>query len=164
MAYDVSRPAASVSVEGSTVDVFDIGISYDDVIPYLYSPSSSIILCYSVISPTSFEHISSKWIPQLSALSSHTSPPILLLATKSDLRNNQQLIQRLERAGQQPVSEKEGRNLAKLIHASYFEELSLVGEGEEEREEKVKKVFELAAELCFASKKKEKEQGCCVVI
>ena len=51
-----------------------------------------------------------------------------------------------------------------MINANLFEEVSLVGERGGEAEERVKRVFMHAADLCFAAAKKERAQGCCVVI
>ena len=59
---------------------------YDKIRPLSYPGTDVFILCYSVIDMDSFNHVTSKWIPEVTGHSPNT--PIILVATKSDLRTN----------------------------------------------------------------------------
>jgi Ras-related C3 botulinum toxin substrate 1 len=48
------------------------------------------LVCYSVVSPTSFENVQAKWIPELR----HHAPnaPVILVGTKTDLRDDPVIV------------------------------------------------------------------------
>eukprot|EP00898_Chlorokybus_atmophyticus_P003791 jgi/Chlat1/4412/Chrsp29S04623 len=58
--------------------------------PLSYRDADVLILCFSLISRASFENITSKWLPELR----HYAPdvPIVLVATKLDLREDEDFI------------------------------------------------------------------------
>ena len=60
---------------------------YDRLRPLSYPQTDIFMMCFSIISRTSFENIKSKWWPEVS----HHCPgaPIVLVGTKSDLRDDQ---------------------------------------------------------------------------
>ena len=72
-------------------------------------------MCFSVISPSSFENVRSKWYPEIS----HHAPgvPFLLVGTKIDLRDDDDQIARLKEKGLEPISEAKGRALAAQLGA-----------------------------------------------
>lgn len=61
---------------------------YDRLRPLSYPQTDVFLVCFSVVSNTSLENVSAKWIPEIQ----HHCPnvPILLVGTKSDLRNGEQ--------------------------------------------------------------------------
>jgi small GTP-binding protein len=63
---------------------------YDRLRPLSYPQSDVFLLCFSLISRTSLENAASKWAPELRAFDARngTQTPIILLGTKSDLRND----------------------------------------------------------------------------
>ncbi len=64
-----------------------------------------------MVNPTSFVNIAIKWIPELQ----HRCPdtPILLVGTKIDLRNNKDMLKKLEDRGSGVISKEEGEHMAK---------------------------------------------------
>lgn len=51
-------------------------------------------------------------------------PAIILVGTKSDLKEDRQTLEELSRAGQAPISEEEGKQMAKEIGAVKYLECS----------------------------------------
>ena len=98
--------------------------------------------------PSSLANIPVKWAPELE----HFCPriPIVLVCNKIDLRNDQVILQRLEKAGKLPVTSAEGKKVAKRIKAVAYHECSAkTGEG-------VHAVFETAVRATFRKKKTDK--------
>ena len=121
---------------------------YDRLRPLSYPDSDVIIVTYSIDNPDSFNNVTAKWIPEVQ----HHCPkvPIILVALKADLRNDQATIERLQTTRQIPVSVKEGKDLAEEIGAYKFVECSakqVIG---------VREVFEMAV----MSTIKKKQKGC----
>ena len=61
---------------------------YDRLRPLSYDQVDIVIICYDVTSPTSFENVQIRWIPE----TKHFCPeaPIILVACKTDLRHDTQ--------------------------------------------------------------------------
>ena len=55
------------------------------------------LVCFSVISPASYENVKAKWCPEIQ----HHAPgvPIILVGTKSDLRNDTEKMKELSSKG-----------------------------------------------------------------
>ena len=61
--------------------------------PLSYPDTNIVVLCYAINSPASYENINFKWIPELRK---HLPEiPILLVATKVDLREDDAAMQAL---------------------------------------------------------------------
>ena len=60
------------------------------------------LLCFSIISPASFENVSAKWYPEVSHHCPNT--PIILVGTKLDLREDKDTIDRLREKGLAPIT------------------------------------------------------------
>ncbi len=77
------------------------------------------LLVFSIISPSSFENVSSKWLPELQ----HYCPkiPIVLVGTKSDLREDKQILKYLNEKRQTPITYEQGLQKAKECGAKYME-------------------------------------------
>ena len=67
---------------------------YSRLRPLSYPQTDCFLICYSCISPTSFQNVKATWFEEVR----HYCPnvPIILVATKSDLRNDSYAISRLE--------------------------------------------------------------------
>eukprot|EP01119_Soliformovum_irregulare_P015990 TRINITY_DN4588_c0_g1_i4.p1 TRINITY_DN4588_c0_g1~~TRINITY_DN4588_c0_g1_i4.p1 ORF type:complete len:115 (-),score=32.44 TRINITY_DN4588_c0_g1_i4:49-393(-) len=111
-------------------------------------------MCFSIISPSSFENVSAKWYPEVS----HHCPstPIILVGTKLDLREDRETIDRLREKNMAPISYEQGMGKAKEINAIKFMECSAL------TQKGLKNVFDEAirAVIAPAPKKKQKKGGC----
>ena len=78
---------------------------FDRVRPLSYPGSHIVLLCFSVTDPDSRELMCKRWMPELN----HFLPgiPVVLVACKTDLRENQGALNALAREGKTPVSEAE---------------------------------------------------------
>ena len=107
---------------------------------YLYSQTDVFLICFSVVSPSSFENVTSKWCPEIK----HHCPdaPILLIGiitadkgiiwyehvplagTKIDLREDKEALQALSDNGHSPIKREQGQKLANKIRAVRYLECS----------------------------------------
>jgi len=101
---------------------------YSRLRPLSYPQTDVFILCYSVVSPASFDNVNSIWTPELK----HHCPdtPIVLVALKTDLREDEQVASWLEKKGLRVISSEEGQAMAKEVGAvEYMECSALTREG-----------------------------------
>ena len=63
-----------------------------------------ILLCFSVISTTSFKNVRDRWIPEL--IRHNVGAPIILVGMKSDLREDPAELERLKDKGDEHVNEE----------------------------------------------------------
>lgn len=112
---------------------------YDRLRPLSYPQTDVFVVCFSVDNPSTYDNVDRKWIPELR----HHCPtvPILLVATKVDLREDRNVIEALAKKGSTPLQKVRGLELAKKIGAfTYLECSSLTQKG-------LKEVFTTAAEV-----------------
>ncbi len=95
---------------------------YDRLRPLSYPGTDIFFLCYSCVSRTSFTNIETKWLPEILHHSPNT--PIVLIATKCDLKTDQNTLDRLRDKNLTLVSAEEGAALAKRLKLSGFCETS----------------------------------------
>jgi small GTP-binding protein len=80
------------------------------------------ILCFSVVHPDSFHNVKQKWLEELKRSCPDT--PYILVGTKIDLRDNEEVIQKLAVKNKQPITTKMGEKKAKEIKAKCYVECS----------------------------------------
>ena len=118
--------AVNISIQGKPyqLGLFDTAgqEEYDRLRTLAYPNTDVFMVCFSVASPTSFENIKEKWIPEIK----HYCPkiPIVLVGTQSDLRGDPATISMLSRAKQHFVTQEEGQRLAKQVRAVAYSECS----------------------------------------
>ena len=125
-----------------------------------YSQTDVFLLCFSVISPASYENVRAKWHPEVQ----HHCPTtkILVVGTKIDLRDDSAALQRLKEKNLEPISFQMGQQLAKDINAvKYMECSALTQKG-------LKDVFDEAIRAVIAPQPKKggaggKRGGCVLV-
>nr|CAG4719236.1 unnamed protein product [Naegleria fowleri] len=108
------------------------------------------VIAFSVVSRTSFENALSKWYPEISFHSPNT--PFVLVGTKIDLRDDMKEIEKLKREGTEPITRKEGEEMAKKMKAYDFCECSA------KNKTGLKEVFATVIEA-YINPKKNKEGG-----
>jgi len=116
---------------------------YDRLRALCYPQTDVFLMCFSVISPSSFENIKIRWYPELQ----HHCPgtPCLLVGTKIDLREDAAVIEGLKNQGLAPITREQGDAMCKEIGAnSYVECSALTQKG-------LKTVFDEAARIVVGS-------------
>jgi len=150
--------SANVMVDGRPVN---LGLwdtagqeDYDRLRPLSYPQTDVFLICFSIISPHSFENVKSKWWPEIQ----HHCPdvPIILVGTKSDLRNDPNMTQQLASKGLRMVSLEEAGSRAREVGAVCYMECSAL------TQEGLKNVFDEAIRAAL-NKKQPKQEGCCVI-
>lgn len=120
--------STQVSVHDHTVNLEFIDSSgsevYDSFRPLCYNGVNIFIICFSIASPTSYENVKKKWFPEVK----HHCPnvPIVLVGTKTDLRDNQQILEKLKEQNQITVTQQQGNEMAKQINAVKYVECAAV--------------------------------------
>ena len=125
---------------------------YDRLRPLSYPQTDVFLVSFSIISPHSFDNVKSKWWPEVQ----HHAPgvPIILVGTKSDLRNDQSMISQLQSKGLHVISNEEAQNRAKEIGAvKYLECSALTQDG-------LKTVFDEAIRAALMKPAQKKKGGC----
>lgn len=151
--------SANVMVDGKPVN---LGLwdtagqeDYDRLRPLSYPQTDVFLICFSIISPHSFDNVKSKWWPEIQ----HHAPgvPIILVGTKSDLRNDESMKAQLASKGLGVVSQEAARDRQKEIAAvSYMECSALTQEG-------LKNVFDEAIRASLNKKPAKKKKGCTIL-
>lgn len=117
------------------------------------------LLCFSVITPSSFDNVKSKWYPEIS----HHCPDAktMLVGTKIDLREDQETRENLK--GEKLPTPEMGQALAQQIGAvAYLECSALTQEG-------LRRVFEEAIRAVIGrgdakdDKSVKKKRGCIIL-
>lgn len=109
-----------------------------------YPDTDVFLICFSVVSPTSFRNIRSKWLPEIqrylggSGGPSSRRNPFILVGTQCDLRNDVSVLVELARYNEQPVTDAQVRDLTQTIGADCYIECSALTQWN------LKKVFDTA--------------------
>ncbi|KAH9180233.1 P-loop containing nucleoside triphosphate hydrolase protein [Lactarius sanguifluus] len=107
-----------------TLGLFDTAgqEDYDRLRPLSYPQTDVFLVCFSVTSPASFENVKEKWFPEVH----HHCPgvPCLIVGTQVDLRDDPQVMEKLQRQKQRPVAPEQGERLARELGAVKYVECS----------------------------------------
>ncbi|XP_025234252.1 ras-related C3 botulinum toxin substrate 1 isoform X1 [Theropithecus gelada] len=71
------------------------------------------LICFSLVSPASFENVRAKWYPEVRHHCPNT--PIILVGTKLDLRDDKDTIEKLKEKKLTPITYPQGLAMAKEI-------------------------------------------------
>jgi len=125
---------------------------YDKLRPLSYPQTNVFLLCFSVLSETSYKNVKTKWWPEVTH---HCNTHNLLVGTKIDLRSDPTFIASLNDKGLKPISTEQGQQLATDIKAiNYMECSALTQVG-------LKEVFDFAIKTVLIPHKREvKRSGC----
>jgi len=140
--------SANVMVDGKGVNLglWDTAgqSDYDRLRPLSYPQTDVFIIAYSIVSPSSFDNVTSKWLPELRHHNPHT--PILLAGYKTDLRGDSNASIRGT-----VISPAEGQALARSLGLVYRECSALTQHG-------LKDVFDTSVRLAQGTLKERKFQ------
>ena len=118
---------------------------YDRLRPLSYPQTDVFLVCFSVISPTSFDNVRSKWVPEIDHhRPMYVNAKMILVGTKSDLRRDPEVLARLRDRGMETIEVERAIALAKeLKFDAYCETSSLTGAG-------VKECFDTAIRMTMS--------------
>jgi len=121
---------------------------YDRLRALCYPQTDVFLICFSLVTPSSFENVKLRWHPELK----HHCPdtPYIVVGTKLDLRDDPQALETLKKQRLSPIATEEGKRLAEEIGASAYCECSGM------TQKGLKTVFDEAARAVI---KKTKQQG-----
>ncbi|KAG0351581.1 Rho GTPase protein rac1 [Podila minutissima] len=118
--------SANVMVDGKPIN---LGLwdtagqeDYDRLRPLSYPQTDVFLICFSLVSPPSFENVKTKWNPEIS----HHAPniPTILVGTKLDLREEKETLDKLREKRMLPITYPQGLQMAKEISAVRYLECS----------------------------------------
>ncbi|POS87713.1 Rho GTPase [Erysiphe pulchra] len=118
--------SASVMVDGKPIS---LGLwdtagqeDYDRLRPLSYPQTDVFLICFSIVSPPSFDNVRAKWFPEID----HHAPsvPIILVGTKLDLREDHATLESLKQKRMDPVTYDQALIVAKEIRAHKYLECS----------------------------------------
>ncbi|EFA86177.1 hypothetical protein PPL_00739 [Heterostelium album PN500] len=102
--------------------------TYDRLRPLCYPGTAVFLVCFSTISPPTFESVSTKWIKELKRHAPKV--PIILVGTKIDTRDDTEVLDCLKEKGVVPITYQQGLAKLKEIRAhKYMECSALTQEG-----------------------------------
>merc|ERR1712137_102587 len=120
-AYESYETYINIDNKSEKISIYDT-VGQDDFSrtrDLIFSKVNAVLLCYSIISPTSFDNITEKWLPEIKQ--NNPDCRIILVATKADLREDESILTRLSERGYSPITTKQGKTLAKSISADFIE-------------------------------------------
>jgi len=122
---------------------------YDKLRPLSYPDTHVFLCCFSVVNPSSFSNVKTKWVPEIR----HNCPdtPIILVGTKLDLRDDEEMIKKLKEKEQNPITTEMGKKMSQEIGAVGY------GECSARTQKGLKEAFNLAIEAVLAPKAKKQE-------
>lgn len=132
--------AVNVKVDGNPVclQICDTAgqDDFDKLRPLCYPLTDVFLLCFSVVSPTSYHNLVEKWLPEIRSYNPKT--PIILVGTQSDLRTDVNVLIELSDNRESPITEIEAKERAEKINAVTYVECSAL------TQHNLKEVFDTA--------------------
>ena len=124
---------------------------YDRLRILAYPGTDVFLVCFSVMSQTSLQNVVETWVPELR----HQAPraPLILVGTKTDLRDNTAALQELQKKRQRPVTFEDGQKFAKKHKFDAHVECSAL------TQKGLKNVFDEAILAVLSPKKPETKLG-----
>jgi len=117
-----------------------------------------IVVCFSIVHPTSYDNCHMKWILEANTICPNV--PCILVGTKLDLKENENVINKLSANGQSPISYQQGISLSQRINATkYIECSSFTKEGIKDIFSEITKLARLQSEK-IKKKRTKKEKRC----
>uniref|UniRef100_K7FPF0 Cell division control protein 42 homolog n=1 Tax=Pelodiscus sinensis TaxID=13735 RepID=K7FPF0_PELSI len=124
LVFDNYAVTVMIGGEPYTLGLFDTAgqEDYDRLRPLSYPQTDVFLVCFSVVSPSSFENVKEKWVPEIT----HHCPktPFLLVGTQIDLRDDPSTIEKLAKNKQKPITPETAEKLARDLKAVKYVECS----------------------------------------
>ncbi|NXL85968.1 RHOB protein, partial [Alectura lathami] len=120
--------ATDIEEDGTEMELilFDMSgkdeVSYRNLRSVFYEDTNVILICFSVDRPDSQQNILDFWVPEIKLFC--PTVPIILVATKIELRDDEDIRKKLATQGYEPINTIEGKALAARIGAYAYLECS----------------------------------------
>ncbi|XP_048378633.1 ras homolog family member Ub [Stegostoma tigrinum] len=109
---------------------------FDKLRHFCYHKTDVFLLCFSVVSPSSFQNVTEKWMPEIRQ---HCpTAPVVLAGTQCDLRGDVKVLIELAKCKEKPVPQAAARALSEKMGAVAYVECSSL------TQKNLKEVFDLA--------------------
>ncbi|KAM3877152.1 ras homolog family member Ua [Diretmus argenteus] len=132
--------SAVVSVDGQPVKLQLCDTAgqdeFDKLRPLCYTNADVFLLCFSVVSPASFQNVPEKWVPEIRRHAPLV--PLVLVGTQCDLREDVKVLIELAKYRERPVDPADARDCAVEIGAVAYMECSSL------TQKNLKEVFDAA--------------------
>merc|ERR1719341_3077488 len=119
---------------------------------YLIQIPDIFLACFSVMSPESFDNIDAKWPKEVRH---HSQAPLMLVGTKSDLRDDEAELDKLKKNNRSPVAAATAQRYAKENGFTKYMECSA------KNQKGLKDVFDEAIKIVLNKDKQPKKQRFC---
>jgi len=119
---------------------------YERLRPLSYRTTNCFLICFSVDSQNSYENVADKWAPEVKHFRPKT--PIILVGTKTDLRNDPKIY---------CLKEQDGMKLRQSIRAQKYVECSSV------TREGIDNVFQEAIHAILGHTEKSRRRICSIL-
>ncbi|KAI0217931.1 cell division cycle 42 [Lamellibrachia satsuma] len=155
--FDNYAVTVMIGGEPYTLGLFDTAgqEDYDRLRPLSYPQTDVFLVCFSVVSPSSFENVKEKWVPEITHHCQKT--PFLLVGTQVDLRDDPATLEKLSKNRQKPISLEQGEKLAKELRAVKFVECSAL------TQKGLKNVFDEAILAALEPPEPQKKRKCVIL-
>lgn len=98
--------SATVEIDGRSVSLglYDTAgqEDYDNLRKLSYPETNVFLLCFSVVSPTSYENARYKWFEEIKEFSANAV--VIVVGTQIDLRTDKDVIKKLKESKKSPIS------------------------------------------------------------
>ncbi|XP_010189524.1 PREDICTED: cell division control protein 42 homolog isoform X1 [Mesitornis unicolor] len=154
--FDNYAVTVMIGGEPYTLGLFDTAgqEDYDRLRPLSYPQTDVFLVCFSVVSPSSFENVKEKWVPEIT----HHCPktPFLLVGTQIDLRDDPSTIEKLAKNKQKPITPETAEKLARDLKAVKYVECSAL------TQRGLKNVFDEAILAALEPPETQPKRKCCI--
>ncbi|KAA0707479.1 Cell division control protein 42 -like protein G25K GTP-binding protein [Triplophysa tibetana] len=141
--FDNYAVTVMIGGEPYTLGLFDTAgqEDYDRLRPLSYPQTDVFLVCFSVVSPSSFENVKEK-------------TPFLLVGTQIDLRDDPSTIEKLAKNKQKPITPETAEKLARDLKAVKYVECSAL------TQKGLKNVFDEAILAALEPPEPKKKRKC----
>ncbi|KRX44863.1 DNA replication licensing factor mcm7 [Trichinella murrelli] len=155
--FDNYAVTVMIGGEPYTLGLFDTAgqEDYDRLRPLSYPQTDVFLVCFSVVSPSSYENVKEKWVPEITHHCAKT--PFLLAGTQIDLREDSSVLDKLSKNKQKPITVEQGEKLAKELKAVKYVECSAL------TQKGLKNVFDEAILAALEPPQPEKRKRCFII-
>ncbi|XP_009708599.1 PREDICTED: ras-like GTP-binding protein RHO [Cariama cristata] len=150
--FDTYTTDREVNGKEMKLILFDVAgkneVSYRNLRSVFYKDTDVILMCFSVDRPDSQQKILEFWIPEIKVFC--PTVPIILVATKIELRGDEGIKKKLTAPGNEPINTTEGKALAASIGAYAYLQCSA------KTKEGVETALEIISQCALNEKRRRK--------